>query len=381
MGVGRLALQDAGIEVDKYYASEIDKYAMAVSSKNFKDIIHFGDITRWREWDIDFSKIDLLLGGSPCQGLSFEGKGLNFEDVRSKLFFVYVDILNHIKRLNPKVKFLLENVRMKTEYKDVISEYLKVDPIEINSALVSAQNRKRLYWTNIGDIDQPKDKGIFLKDVVHENTDFRYVQSENWCEYFKERGEYLIDKSYAGLDKDKAITQTSRQYGNWNGNFTFENLSKYIVPFDKTLAILERETKAGKIGYFKDSQGNRIYYIKDKSVTLMGESGGRGAKTGLYLFGCITPDRVIKRQNGGRFSECQKFYTLTAHDRHGILIEGYIRRLTPTECERLQTLPDDYTLVWIKGKIISDTQRYKMLGNGWTKDVIVHIFKHLEMSE
>ena len=153
------------------------------------------------------------------------------------------------------------------------------------------------------------------------------------------------------------------------------------MPFDKTLKILEKEVEKGKVGYFRtDSQGNRIYYIHEKSVALCGEAGGKGAKTGLYLFGCITPDRVEKRQNGQHFSEGNKFYTLTAQDKHGVLIEGYIRKLTPIECERLQTLPDGYTEAEIKGKSVSDNQRYKMLGNGWTVDVIAHIFRYLEVS-
>jgi DNA (cytosine-5)-methyltransferase 3A len=152
----------------------------------------------------------------------------------------------------------------------------------------------------------------------------------------------------------------------------FEELVEYIVPFNKTLQILDKEVEKGKVGYFgKDSQGNRVYYIHDKAVTLCGNAGGLGAKTGLYLFGCITPDRVNKRQNGQRFSNGKKFYTLTAQDKHGILIEGYIRKLTPIECERLQTLPDNYT------EGVSKTQRYKMLGNGWTVDAIAHIFKKL----
>ena len=261
--------------------------------------------------------IDLLLGGSPCQGFSFAGKQLNFFDPRSKLFFDFVKALEVLK---PKY-FLLENVKMKKEYEDVITQYLGVKPIEINSALVSAQNRKRLYWTNIPGVTQPEDKGIMLKDIVHENVDLK----------------------------------------------TKEDLADYIVPFDKTLQILDKEVEKGKVGYFgKDSQGNKVYYIHDKAVTLCGNSGGKGAKTGLYLFGCITPDRVNKSQNGQRFNDGNKFYTLTAQDRHGVLVEGYIRRLTPIECERLQTLPDNYTAG------VSDAQRYKMLGNGWTVDVIAH---------
>ena len=368
-----VALERAGIKVDKYYASEVDKYAMAVSEKNYPSIVSLGDVTRWKDWDINWSSIDLLIGGSPCQGFSFAGKQLNFEDERSKLFFEYVDILSHIKKQNPEVLFLLENVRMKKEYRDVISKFLGTDPILINSSLVSAQNRKRLYWTNIEGVEQPQDKGILLKDIVHEYTDFKYMLTAGQNEWLKKNGQFQLDKNYSSIDSEKAITMTARQYASWNGNFKFEELNRYIVPFDKTLQILEKEIEKGKVGYFNtDSQDNRIYYIHDKSVTLCGAAGGKGAKTGLYLFGCITPDRVEKRQNGQRFSEGNKFYTLTAQDKHGVLIEGYIRKLTPIECERLQTLPDNYT------HGVSDNQRYKMLGNAWTVEVIVHILRYIK---
>lgn len=379
---GMVALERAGIKVDKYYSSEVDKYAIAISEKNYKkSIVRLGDVTKWKDWDIDWSSIDLLIGGSPCQGFSFVGKQLNFEDERSKLFFEYVEILKHIKEQNPKVFFLLENVRMKKEYRDVITRFLKVEPILINSSLVSAQDRKRLYWTNIKGVEQPLDRGILLKDIVHEYTDFKYMLTDRQSEWLKDHGQFQLDKVYSSIDSEKAITMTARQYANWNGNFKFEELNRYIEPFDKTLQIIEKEVEKGKVGYFNtDSQGNRIYYIHDKSVTLCGAAGGKGAKTGLYLFGCITPDRVEKRQNGQRFSEGNKFYTLTAQDKHGVLIEGYIRKLTPIECERLQTLPDGYTEAEIKGKSVSDNQRYKMLGNGWTVDVIAHIFRYLEVS-
>ena len=377
-----VALERAGIKVDKYYSSEVDKYAIAISEKNYKkSIVRLGDVTKWKDWDIDWSSIDLLIGRSPCQGFSFVGKQLNFEDERSKLFFEYVEILKHIKEQNPKVFFLLENVRMKKEYRDVITRFLKVEPILINSSLVSAQDRKRLYWTNIKGVEQPLDRGILLKDIVHEYTDFKYMLTDRQSEWLKDHGQFQLDKVYSSIDSEKAITMTARQYASWNGNFKFEELNRYIEPFDKTLQIIEKEVEKGKVGYFNtDSQGNRIYYIHDKSVTLCGAAGGKGAKTGLYLFGCITPDRVEKRQNGQRFSEGNKFYTLTAQDKHGVLIEGYIRKLTPIECERLQTLPDGYTEAEIKGKSVSDNQRYKMLGNGWTVDVIAHIFRYLEVS-
>ena len=311
---GRLALERAGIKVDKYFASEVDKYAIGIAQKNYSDNIQIGDVTKVKSTNLP--KIDLLIGGSPCQGFSFAGKQLNFEDPRSKLFFEYVRLLNGCK---PKY-FLLENVKMKKEYQDIISEYLGVQPIEINSSLVSAQNRKRIYWTNIPDITVPVDKGILLKDIIHETT----------------------------------------------GDISIDDLGQYMVPFNKTLQILDKEVQKGKVGYFgKDSQANRVYYIHGKAITLCGEAGGGAAKMGQYLFGCITPDRVNKRQNEG-----DKFYTLTAQDRHGVLIEGYIRKLTPIECERLQTLPDNYT------EGISNSQRYKCLGNGWTVDVITHILKN-----
>lgn len=339
---GRVALQRAGIPVNKYYASEIGKYAIMITQNNFPDTVQLGDVTKWEDWDIDWSSIDLLIGGNPCVSWSVAGKQLGTEDPRGQLLFDYVNILHHIQKHNPNVKFLVENVKMKQEFQDIFSDMLGVQPVEINSALLSAQNRKRLYWTN-WKFGQPEDKHIMLKDIVHE---------------------------YSKVDRDKAIC-----------------LNEYIVPFDKTLQILDKEVERGKVGYFgKDSQANRVYYIHDKAVTLCGSAGGGAAKMGQYLFGCLTPDRVNKRQNGQRFNEGDKFYTLTAQDKHGVLVEGYIRKLTPVECERLQTLEDGFTANGIDqktGKVvpISNTQRYKALGNGWTVDVIAHILKSLDFSE
>lgn len=351
---GQVALTRAGINYETYYSSEIDKYAIKVTQKNHPLTVQLGDIKKWHEWRI--KKPDLIMGGSPCQGFSFAGKQLNFDDPRSRLFFEFVDIINFYK---PKY-FLLENVPMKKQYVDIISEKLNVEPIIINSSLVSAQNRKRLYWTNIEGVCQPEDKNIMLKDIIHER-EFNAV--------LKNRGEYKekLDKTscldanyYKGIDNHAQRTNII----NW--------LNSYKVPFDKTLKIIEKEVEKGKVGYFNvDSQANRVYYIHDKAVTLCGNSGGGAAKMGQYLFGCITPERIEKRQNGQRFNAGNKFYTLTGQDKHGILTEGYIRKLTPIECERLQTLPDNYT------EGISDTQRYKCLGNGWTVDIISHILKNI----
>ena len=430
MSCGRVALDELNIPVKQYYASEIDPYAMTVAQNNYLDTIQLGDVTK-----VDghlLPKIDLLIGGSPCQGFSFAGKQLNFEDPRSKLFFEFVRLLKECK---PKF-FFLENVRMKKEYQDVISSYLGVEPVLLNSALVSAQNRQRLYWTNIPGYTPPEDRGILLKDIVHEHTDFEPLSeagtaymltgSTKWAGGSKHRLEENLD-----YPDEKAHTLCANMYKGVPLNRYYETLNEFIVPFDKTLQILDKEVARGKVGYFrKDSQANRVYYIHDKAVTLCGDAGGGAAKMGQYLFGevsssgihqavegefrdgrtwqprqadriynieaksptltqeagrinaaipcdedylfgCITPDRVDKRQNGQRFNDGTKFYTLTAQDRHGILVEGYIRKLTPIECERLQTLPDNYTIG------VSNSQRYKMLGNGWTVAAVKEFFKHL----
>ena len=320
-----------------------------------------------------FKMIDLLLGGSPCQGFSFAGKQLNFFDPRSKLFFDFVKALEVLK---PKY-FLLENVKMKKEYEDVITQHLGVKPIEINSALVSAQNRKRLYWTNISGIEQPKDKGIMLKDIVHERFE-EILFDINVNQFNVNPSGHGINGNVYSVNRPKSCALTTNK---GEGQKIAIPLNEYIVPFDQTLQILDKEVEKGKIGYFrKDSQANRVYYIHGKAVTLCGDAGGGATKMGQYLFGCITPDRVNKRQNGQRFNDGNKFYTLTAQDRHGVLVEGYIRRLTPIECERLQTLPDNYTAIGVidgKEVPISNTQRYKMLGNGWTVDVIAHILSFI----
>jgi DNA-cytosine methyltransferase len=358
MSCGQIALERAGIKVNNYFASEIDKYAIQVAKHNYPNMQHIGDVTQVKATELP--QIDLLIGGSPCQGFSFAGKQLNFDDPRSKLFFEFVRLL---KECTPKY-FLLENVKMKKEYQDVITEHLGVETIEINSNLLSAQNRKRIYWTNIPGVTIPNDKGILLKDIVHENND--EVLNIGLPNFNVNPSGNGMNGDVYSIEKSKSRTLTTNK---GEGQKVSIAIAEYIVPFDKTLQILDKEVQRGKVGYFrKDSQANRVYYIHDKAITLTGEAGGGAAKMGQYLFGCITPDRIEKRQNGQRFNDGKKFYTLTAQDKHGVLIEGYIRKLTPIECERLQTVPDNYSA------IVSNSQRYKMLGNGWTVDVIAHVF-------
>ena len=306
MSCGRLALDRAGIPVTAYYASEIDKWATIVSDANYPDIIRLGDINDWEKWDLP--KIDLIIAGSPCQGFSFAGKQLAFDDPRSALFFTFLDILNTIKAYNPEVKFMLENVRMKKEHLDVISDKLNVQPVMINSALVSAQNRVRYYWCN-WDIEQPNDKGILLKDIIDDSENESIVKDTD-----------RNKRHYRNLDQ-KSLTCTATMYkGAGNNGMT-------LIP-----------KKCNQVGIASDIKGNesikRIYGTDGKSPCLTTMGGGH-------------------REPKIAMDETQ------------------YRKLTPLECERLQTVPDNYT------NHVSNTQRYKMLGNGWTVDVISHIFRGL----
>ena len=299
MSCARIALDKLNVPC-RYYASEIDKYAIKVAKENYPQTIHMGSVTdlSWNDKHLHKHlqpQVDLLIGGSPCQGFSVAGNQLNFNDPRSKLFFEYVRILEETK---PKY-FLLENVRMKQESQDVISKALGVEPVAINSNLMSAQNRYRLYWTNIP-FEIPKDKGMVLADILEDGMtdrvkahclDANYFKGGNLKSYFEKHRRQLVF-SYEGLchigDADL------------NGHDAIK----------------------------------RVYHATGKSSTLNACTGG---------------NREPK-----------------------VFIPPYQwRKLTPLECERLQTVPDGYT------KGVSNTQRYKMLGNGFTVDVIAHILKDL----
>lgn len=294
---GRVALERAGIKVEQYLASEIDKYAIKVAKKNYPDTVELGDVKD--VWARNLPKIDLLIGGSPCQDLSIAKQNREgLKGTRSGLFWHYVRLLRTCK---PKY-FLLENVAsMPKEAKSIITKELGVEPILINSALVSGQQRKRLYWTNIPNITQPADKGILLKDILETNAETYIPKAES------------LTASY-------------------NGAVLWNSLKKH------QRTMVAEPIRIGQIG--SNSQANRIYSVRGKSVSLNANGGGMGAKTGLYKIDLPDGD-----------------YT--------------IRKLTPIECERLQTLPDNYTAG------ISNSQRYKCIGNGWTVDVIAHIFNFL----
>lgn len=363
---GRLALERAGIPVEKYYASEIDKYAIQIAQKNYPDTIQIGDINTVHF--TDFMDVDLIIGGSPCQDLSIAKQNREgLRGARSGLFWRYVDALATIR---PKY-FLLENVAsMRNEDRDAITATLKkiypeTECIMINSALVSAQQRKRYYWTN-WHVEQPQDKGILLKDilesrqVIRGNKSHAVISSAGRTterEYFKKNQgnlkAYCLDANYyKGGSLEHNLEKHNREIV--AEPITKRSMSNLRMPDEKANCLLSTSWKGaqangmtnvaeriGELAGCGTGQANRIYSVRGKSVCLNANGGGRGAKTGLNKVDLPDGDYII-------------------------------RKLTPVECERLQTLPDN----WTAG--VSNTQRYKATGNGWTVDVIAHILKGLK---
>jgi len=276
MSCGQIALNKVGIKYENYFASEIDKHAIRVTQTNYPKTIQLGDITKIKATDLP--KIDLLIGGSPCQSFSVAGNNMGFEG-KSGLFFEYVRLKNELK---PRY-WLLENVQMKKEWEKVITEQLGVEPIKIHSNLLSAQNRVRLYWTNLP-VTMPNDKNIMLADI--------------------------IEKDFVFTSKAQTILSTMYKE---NPKSMFKRNKKGLLACSKQCADCK--------------------FIKPKSNTV---------------------------RTGG----------LKSYQRHewDSVCKLHLRKLTPIECERLQTIPDNYT------NIVSNTQRYRMIGNGWTVDVIAHIF-------
>lgn len=326
---GYLALIRAGIKVDNYFASEIDKYAKIITQSNNNKIKQIGDISKVKFFDgnliygkkfQNIGKVDLFIGGSPCQSFSSAGDGTGF-DGKSGLFWEYVRVLEEIKTSNPNVLFLLENVKMKKEWEHIITKTLNVEPIEINSRLVSAQNRKRLYWTNINNIEQPKDKNIILSDILEKEVPDKFFLSQKAIDYM---GRLRNDKPRWDYHKNpidgKAACLTANMY---------KGVPYGVLRLPKMEQISVLEMKG-------NDSIKRVYTIAGKSPTLTTSTGGH-------------------RQ--------PKIYD---HEKE------VARKLTPLECERLQTLPDNYT------EGVSNTQRYKAIGNGWTVDVIAHIFKNIK---
>ena len=366
MSCGQLALQKLGIKVKQYYAAEIDKHAIQVTQHNFPNTIQLGDVTK--VFANDLPKIDLLIGGSPCQGFSFAGKQLAFDDPRSKLFFEFVRLKNEC---NPTY-FMLENVKMKKEFEIIISKYMGVAPIEINSALLSAQNRVRLYWTNIaneayglfGDmqcmIPQPKDKGILLRDILESDVPDKYYLSEKMLQYFSNRAANFKN---VREEEGKASCLTS--------SMASCDISDNFIKVDTNLRKAVNQDKANCFTAGGNSGGLH------SDMTLIVASRGRNPENPKSRESGLNTEQMLEPRYDGK-TNC-----LTSVQKDNLVMQlnkqlakdGLIRRLTPTECERLQTVPDGYT------SIVSDTQRYRMLGNGWAVDVIAHIFSFMALQK
>jgi len=294
MSIGKMALDTLDIRVSKYYSSEIDKYANQATKALFPDTIQLGDITRWREWALDWSSIDLVTGGFPCQAWSMVGNQLGDKDKRGMLFWTMLDIIKHVKQHNRKANFLIENVRMKKEFEEYITMHTEnalghVHKILINSALVSAQNRNRYYWTSF-EVEQPEDKDLLLQHIVESKVSSKFT---------------LSNKMMNGFYNKK-------------GDF-----------------------------------GKRFKPL------IVGETAKANTLTARYFKMAIT-DNYIK-------------ISTTLSNGYGI----NVRKLTPRECFRLQTVPEQHIDTLLNSGI-SNTQLYKMCGNGWTHDVITHILKEIK---
>jgi len=373
MSCGQLALQRLGIDVDTYYASEIDKFAIQVTQANFPNTIQIGDVCNVDPKD--FKDIDLITCGSPCQGFSFAGKQLAFDDPRSALFFEFIRILKEIK---PKY-FLLENVRMKQEFQDVITDQVslcypefqgedlfggKIKPSLINSALVSAQNRLRLYWTNIPNIEQPIDKNIILEDILIKQDTESYALSD------------LANKRAKDNPRSRAFKPGQEKSGALLAN-------QYKQSTDSLYALKEPK----QVGVAVDINGHdilkRVYSPEGKSPTLNTMGGGnREPKVVSGAWRARSYDdkgqRVKWKESKPKqmleLRKDQKSNSIGSVQKDSVVVQDLSwRRLLPLECERLQTVPDNYT------NHVSNSQRYKMLGNGWTIDVIAHILKNMDL--
>lgn len=315
------AFDRAGIKVDTCYYSEIDKYANMVTEKHYPNDIALGDVTKWKEWNIDWASIDFVSAGFPCQAWSVAGNQLGDKDERGALFWTTLDVIANVLKHNPNAKFLMENVKMKKDFEQYITHHTEqalgyVEKTLINSALVSAQNRNRYYWTNFK-VTQPDDKGILLRDIV-ENLEFNEVMPSN--------------------------VEFKDNYAQWDVN-----------------------NKGNK------SQDQRAFYIDGKHGTIPANGGGSKVKVcggvlgdkSQTILSTIYKENAKSMVKRNKFGLCVPDTNKTEYVEKGI----HYRKLTPLECERLQTLPDNWT------DCISNTQRYKSIGNGWTIDVIAHILK------
>ena len=397
MSCGQIALRDLGFPIEAYYASEIDKFAIQQTQLNFPDTVQLGDV---RNIDVDklcdeVGEFDLLLAGSPCTNLSTAGNraglatkenmeilslgqyldlkeaGFEFEG-QSYLFWEFMRVLTALRRRNPNIMFLLENVEMGKKWETVLSEAIGIRGVHINSALVSAQNRKRIYWSNIRvreeglfgykytDIPQPADRGILLRDILEKEVDERYFLSDKMLSWLKRHGEKLNHKMKILNDEDKTKCVTAT--ASFNMNLT----SNYVC-----VAMRGRNP---------ENPSSRNEGVKTVQMLEPTEEGKTNCLTTVAKDNLILTNDHLQKNLTDVNGKANAFLA-TSHK--GAWANGMslvssnfrIRRLTPTECARLQTIPE-----WYKWEC-SATQQYRMLGNGWTVEVIKHIFSFMKLED
>lgn len=423
---GRVALERAGIPVANYFSSEIDKHAIRVTTVKHPEIKHLGDVRGVRANDLPFIP-DILIGGSPCQGFSMAGKRLNLADPRSALFFEFVRIMKECQTINPNVKFMLENVPMDKRVENIITEQMGIRPYKSDAALVGPQRRVRTFWTNIKtkkvglfgeevpDIPQPKDRGIFVRDILQENVPEKYRVTGKRLEYMLasagkytqlngEKSHTFLAKSDSGwqgdLIEETGFYQTGR--GENPGGFSAVKKSptfganscehnQHILSFpcqmrrtdegrkirkavesgqitarrDEQMAYLPN--RDGKSGTYTLKADDNLLFVHEKAPCFHGfEHGSNGAYEGLVLIkdkaGCYTA--------GGN--------SAGNHSQTDLVPDGpYFRRYTPVEVCRLFGLPDDYFFDRNGNQIVSESQQYRLMGNGWQVDQVAHIFSFL----
>ena len=417
MSFGMMALEDIGVTVDKYYSSEIDKYAIQATQALFPDTIQLGDITQWRDWDIDWSGIDLVTGGFPCQAWSMAGKQLGDKDERGMLFWVMLDIMKHVKYHNPKVDFMIENVKMKREFEEYITTHTenalgKVHKILINSALVSAQNRNRYYWTSFP-VEQPEDEGILLKDIVEGGTVDREksltvttrVAGATAKRYLEKSMRQMVIDDSEFVDRDKSYCIDANYHKGGNPKSCFKSSRRQLVFPDKEAcdslrpcelrdtppvesAICHHVATATDIN--ANESNKRVYAETGKAPTVTTMGGGH--REPKILVGRVVgrkinpttgkrddynPDIKIVQRLEARPDEKSGCLTTVQKDDVLVIDPPKYRKLTPRECFRLQTVPEHHIDTLLNAGI-SNSQLYKMCGNGFTMKVISHILSHMK---
>jgi DNA-cytosine methyltransferase len=334
MNTGRQALENCGYKVTKYYSSELKPYAIELTQFHFPDTIQVGDVTKWREWDIDWKSVNIILSGSPCQDLSIAGKRKGISGTKSSLFWVFIEILEHVKSLNPNVIFFQENVGSANK-KDIgiMSRAMRLYPVRMNSSLVTAQLRDRYYWTNIRtkqtmfdvvtDIPQPEDRKIMFKDIL---TD-----------------------GYTDRDKARAILESEERLNT--------DLGK----------MHDRYAKFGNVVYlekYKDLISIENARLKVKTNT----TDGYQYATENDCLNLSFPTSTTRR---GRITKGKAPCLLQGNEPLFAFTGDNIRPLNKIELCRLQGFPDDYCDILTRNKAAS------LLGDGWTLPIVEHFFSFL----